>query len=45
MNLSIYLPQPMLSQVKQAAKKDNRSVSQFIRMVLVKNLREKKSEQ
>ena len=38
MNLSIYLPKDLVEQVKAEASKDHRSVSQFIKVVLINSL-------
>ena len=38
MNLSIYLPKELVKQIKTEASKDHRSVSQFIRLTLIKSL-------
>jgi hypothetical protein len=39
MNISIYLPIPMLSKVKNAAEKDQRSISGFIRLAISNQIR------
>jgi len=42
MGISIYLPQTMVSRVKAAAAKDNRSISQFIRLALLEKMKGEK---
>jgi len=44
MNLSIYLPENIIESAKTAASKDHRSLSQYIRLLLIEKLQETQNE-